>query len=219
MVRDGTSATKKSLEQLIGRLNHAAHLIPLARFFLGRLRAKLLKTTGPAFRVIKFNHSDKRVIHLWKKFLIKANRGININLLTLRRPTNIIITDACLHGMGGYSLSTGRAWQIDLRRLHLRNNNQLEFLASVIVLLQSHLDNEIPALGNVLVLTDNSSGLCWLHRSSFDPDVKPIHAAIAAKLAETCLSNDFTLHPQHIAGSHNLVADALSRQHDYTRTN
>jgi hypothetical protein len=118
--------------------------------------------------------------------------------------------------MGGYSVSSGRGWQINLSHLTIPDNNKLEFLASVVGVLQAFHDNEIPEFGNVLTLTDNSSGLCWLHRNNFDPDQQPIHAEIASKLALTCLAHDFTIHPQHIAGIRNNVADTLSRQHSLT---
>jgi hypothetical protein len=204
---------RKSLEQLIGRLNHASQVIPLSRFFMGRLRSKLRRanhTKSPIF----FNKSDIKILRLWKTFLQKAQTGINLNLLTLRRPTNIILTDACPHGLGGFSVSSGRAWRFDLRQFSIPDNNKLEFLASVVGVLQAHFDSDIPELGNVLVLTDNSSGLCWLHRSNFDSSTHPFHAEVASKLALLCLNNNFTIHPQHIAGVHNSVADALSRTHD-----
>jgi hypothetical protein len=213
ILHDKTTSTSQSLEQLIGRLNHASQVIPLARFFMGRLRAKLRARPFRAPRIY-FNAADRRVLKLWLEFLRKAHRGINLNLLTLRQPTNIVITDACPNGMGGFSVSSGKAWRVDLRHLSIPDNNKLEFMASVVGVLQCFMDGEIPHLGDILVLTDNSSGLCWLHRNNFDPDQKPIHAEIAAKLALTCIQNDFTIHSQHIAGITNNVADALSRKLD-----
>jgi hypothetical protein len=218
IIEKRTIPTRQTLEQLIGRLNHAAHVIPLSRFFLGRLRSKLSKATKCRKYRFSIKNSDIDVLSLWRTFLAKANSGISINLLTLRCPTNIIITDACLDGLGGYSISSGRAWRLDLRSFHLKENNRLEFLASVVGVLQAHADNDIPSWGNVLLLTDNSSGLCWLHRNNFNPDQQPIHFEIASKLALTCLQQNFTIHPQHIAGIHNKVADSLSRNHD-TPTN
>jgi hypothetical protein len=213
IVHNKTTVTRSSLEQLIGRLNHASQIIPLSRFFMGRLRAKI---RSKSFRNtnIYFNAADRKILGLWLQFLKKAHTGINMNLLTLRQPTNIIITDACPDGMGGYSVTSGKAWRVDLRHLSIPDNNKLEFMASVVGVLQSFANDEIPRLGNVLVLTDNSSGLCWLHRNNFDPDQLPVHAEIAAKLAQTCIRNDFTIHSQHIAGVFNNVADTLSRKLD-----
>lgn len=144
-------------------------------------------------------------------FLLRANKGININLLTMRRPTNLLITDACLDGIGGISMTTGRSWRLDLRRFCIKDNKKLEFLAAVVGILQAFYDHEIPHLGNVLCLTDDSSALCWLHRNNFHADLQPIHVEIAKKLALMCIENDFTIHSQHIAGVENQIADCLSR--------
>lgn len=76
----------------------------------------------------------------------------------MRKPTNLLITDACLQGIGGVSMSSGCAWRFDLRPFKIKDNNKLEFLAAVVGVLQAHKDNEIPQLGNILALTDNSAG-------------------------------------------------------------
>jgi hypothetical protein len=115
--------SRKSLEQLIGRLNHVSHLIPSTRFFMGRLRSKLVQSKHKR-RNIAFNKMDADNLHLWKTFLTIARHGINMNLLTLRRPTNIILTDACPNGLGGYSISSGRAWRIDLNDQKILDNNK-----------------------------------------------------------------------------------------------
>jgi hypothetical protein len=139
------------------------------------------------------------VLTLWVEILAEVPTGINLKLLTVSQPTNIIITDACSNGMGGFSISSVKAWRVDLCHLSIPDNNELEFMASVVGVLQCSLDKEIPLLGKVLVLVSNSSGLCWLHRNNFDQDQKPIHAEIASKLALTCIRNDFTIiHSHHI---------------------
>lgn len=207
------TCTKQELDQLIGRLNHAATILPLARFFLGRLRTK----NTIAFHrrtTIHFNKSDLKILRLWVSLLDKAHTGISFNMITLRVPTNILITDACPKGIGGFSVSTGKAWRLDISRFSHVPNNSLEFLASVVGVLFEHHHQHIPSLGNILALTDNSSCACWLWRSNFDQTHHPVNFEISTTLAHTCLEHDFTIHSQHIRGSHNILADILSRRHD-----
>lgn len=209
--------TKMELEQLIGRLTHAAHIIPLARFFLGRIRAKSQK---PKYSrsIVRFNNSDLKLLSVWPQFLARAHGGISLNLLSVRIPTNIVITDACPAGLGGFSVTSGKAWRIPLPENHTTVNNSLEFLASAVGILIEHRNQHIPHLGNVLALTDNSSCVSWLHKSNFDWTNQATNAEISTYLATYCINNAFTIHSQHIKGNDNKLADALSRQNDLTDT-
>jgi hypothetical protein len=64
---------------------------------------------------------------LWKDFLVVAHTGIDLNLLTTQEPNNLLRTDACEHGLGGYALKTGRAWRWEIP-LHLRGRKLINFL-------------------------------------------------------------------------------------------
>lgn len=211
-IMTSTTCTRKELEQLIGRLNHASLIIPMARFFLGSLRHRFAKARHKG-SVINFNKSEIKILNLWIQLLLVANKGINFNLINLRRPTNVIITDACPAGLGGYSVRTGKAWRIDITNTSTTNNNSLEFLASVIGILAEWRDQAIPNHGNILALTDNSSCACWLYKNSFASSTHPTNTEIATTLAHSCISNHYTVHPQHIKGSSNNIADSLSRLH------
>lgn len=206
---------RKTLEQLIGRLNHTSLIIPTARFYLGPLRFRLSKGKHDNSTIF-FNSSDDKLLQLWLHFLHLAHKGINLNLTTLRQPTNIIITDACPAGLGGYSIRSGKAWRYQIPtniNTTTISNNSFEFLASVVGILTEQENNFIPPFGNVLALTDNSSCACWLHRNSFNKIAHPTNTEIATTLAHSCITNSFSIHPQHIPGSSNNIADALSRRH------
>ena len=56
----------------------------------------------------------KEDMTVWIDLLERAHQGVNLNLLTCRRPTNILLADACPLGMGGYSIKSGIAWQVPL---------------------------------------------------------------------------------------------------------
>lgn len=104
--------TKHELGILVGRLSHASTVLPLARFYLGRFYHKLGRFVNDFVR-LQWNSSDKNFLSLWIQFLERAHKGISIvNMITFRRPTNIIISDACLDGIGGFSCKTGKAWRL-----------------------------------------------------------------------------------------------------------
>jgi hypothetical protein len=120
------------LEQLIGRLNHVSAIIPMSRFFLGGLRSRH-RPSAPAHIIIHLaGRIEQLALRLWLDFLARAHTGINLNLLTLRQPTNIMFSDACPSGIGGFSVKSSRAWRYHLRHPNVLHINTLEFLASVV---------------------------------------------------------------------------------------
>ena len=100
------------MESTIGRLNHAGHILPLARYFLPRLRYRLqmCKKWGKQ-QLAKWDIED---LHLWLEMLKHASQeGVSINNVTLTIPTHVGTTDACETGMGGY-MDDGTAWRYRL---------------------------------------------------------------------------------------------------------
>jgi hypothetical protein len=201
-------------DSLVGHLNHVGTIIPLGRFFLGDLR-RYTRPTKYKNRNINLNDKEIAVLLVWRNLLHRASLGINLNLLTHRKPTNITITDACPTGMGGFSVSSGKAWRwyFDDPILHLHNNT-LEFIASVIGIWLEINYRDIPAFGSILALTDNNSCAGWLKKSSFRSDTKPADHAIACKVAHLLIDANIQLNVQHVPGVENIMADTLSRRSD-----
>ena len=96
------SAKAKELESLIGRLGHLGMDIPYVYHFLSRLR--------------EWHHKSKNKRHptnmpiecrldliLMLRFLAKAHDGIDMNIISYRRPTHVYRSDSCPFGLGGYS--------------------------------------------------------------------------------------------------------------------
>jgi hypothetical protein len=98
LIKNG-KCTKEDLLALIGRLNHAAAIIQLARFFLGRLRAKH-KWAKHNKSIVHFNKTDTKDLELWILFLQKAHDGISLNLIAFCRLTNITCSDSWPEGVG-----------------------------------------------------------------------------------------------------------------------
>ena len=215
IANNGTSF--KLLQSLIGRLENATMIIPQSQYFLNRIRG-LLEGKSEHRKHIKLTKSTSADLKLWLKFLKKAREGTNLNLLSIRRPTHILFSDACPGGLGGYSLSSGLAWQFDLSNIDLDtsvSNNLLEFIGAIAqIWFTVAYDPNCPPLSCILAWTDNSSGAGWLHRSNFAEHGEHIHDKAARKLANILMDHSCMVFPQHIQGDHNSVADTLSRRFD-----
>ena len=207
------------LETVLGRLNHAGYIIPLARHFLSRLQHRL-RSRKPKRQQLTLTQPEIEDIALWAEtFLPKAHAGISLNQMTLRQPTRIIWSDSCPFGMGGFHLS-GRAWRFpmpcDSPLLgHDPVNNVLEFLAMVVNTWLLILDLRRDGLKQdcILALGDNTSAIGWLFRSGKLPSTswyaEPVQM-IARKLAQVVMDTSHCLASQHLQGEHNVVANLLS---------
>jgi len=132
LLSKGRRVKLRTLDTMVGRLQHVANIMVQGNHFLGRLRSVVL--LADKFKGTRLSSKEMKDLVLWKDFLVVAHTGIDLNLLTTREPNNILRTDACEHGLGGYSLKTGRAWRWEIP-LHLRGRksiNFLEFLACVV---------------------------------------------------------------------------------------
>ena len=211
MLKDNYRITTKEIESTIGRLNHVGYIMPHGRFFLNRLRRLLYRCQkfGSQFA----NKMEKNDMKLWLKMLTQASQiGVSINLITFVKNDELIYTDACETGLGGYNPRTGRAWRYRLpfwmqRQFHI---NILEFIASLIGIWMEIKFSNTPYL-SILAKTDNSSALGWLVKSNFDPDTHSRHDQVARKMAEILLDSETVLYPKHVRGEQNIIADSLSR--------
>lgn len=215
---ESKQAPLAELHSLIGRLNHAAYLIPLARHFLGRIRNRLHSRQGPG-QHIRFSLEELADLKLWLKFLLYAKNGISMNLLTIRQPSQLGISDSCPYGLGGF-LWSGFAWRLRVPTwlfIHGNSiaNNVLEFLSMVVNIWLIILECEkLGLVGEcIMALGDNTSAVGWLFRSSrLGPDSpyhKPVQL-IARTLAELIIESKQCLCSQHIRGKSNTVPDLLS---------
>jgi hypothetical protein len=208
------TVTHKQLEITIGRLNHAGFIIPLARHFLSRLRTALLAAAHR--HVTHLRHKHKADLRLWLCFLEWAHRGINLNLLSHRLPTRILRSDACIHGIGGYSLTSGLGWRWAVPpHLRLRATlNTLEFLASYVAIFMELKHSNITPFEVILAQTDSTSAAGWLRKSNFDDDAQPLQLDIARTLAAMVMEHDCALVSQWFPGDQNDLSDSLSRDTD-----
>ncbi|KAI2510458.1 hypothetical protein MHU86_3878 [Fragilaria crotonensis] len=210
----GRRAHAKELETTIGRLNHAAYVVPNSRPFLGRLyrASERAQVCGS----VRLSESQVDDLELWEVFLDAAAKGISINRLVFRWPTRIVRVDACPQGMGGYGLQSGIAWRLPLPPDWIGRGslNCLEFLAALVGVWVEHQVGGPWAEDDVLLCQgDSSSATGWIARSSFG-DECPLHLAIARTMARYMIDHELTHYSQWFPGKENSVADVLSRDFD-----
>ena len=112
LLSKGRRVKLRTLETMVGRLQHVANIMVQGNHFLGRLRSAVLR--ADKFKDTRLFSEEMNDLVLWKDFLVVAHTGIDLNLLTTRELNNILGTDACEHGLGGYSFKTGRAWRWEI---------------------------------------------------------------------------------------------------------
>jgi hypothetical protein len=212
--------TKATLESLIGRFNHTSMIVHIGRYFLTRLRHRLHKFSRHHKNAkITLLPWDIKDLQLWVFFINHLSQtGISINNICLTAPSATTYSDACEWGIGGYT-TQGNAWRY-LLPTHLHNRasiNLLEFIAAIITIhLSITTDNHSTVHPHILAFTDNSSAAGWLFHSTFNPIKDKCHDDIARFLARLLFQHNATLHPEHIPGKDNDIADSLSRDFHLT---
>ena len=206
------------LETTIGRLNHAAYIIPLSRHFLNRVRLRL-RVKKHKNQALSLTQDEIDDFELWTVFLSQAHTGISMNQITIRQPTKTCWSDSCPFGIGGFLLS-GRAWRIripDSSPIYGLDiaNNVLEFLGMMVTIWLVLIECEETESEQdcILALGDNTSAIGWLFKSGKlacdSPYYKTVQV-IARKLACLVTSSSHCLASQHIKGDKNTVSDLLS---------
>ncbi|KAI2499964.1 hypothetical protein MHU86_14538 [Fragilaria crotonensis] len=212
----GCRASSKMLESTVGRLNHAAYVIPNARHFLGRLyrASERAKAVGS----VKLSDAQVDDIILWEKFLNDAVTGISLNRVVCRWPTRVVRVDACPQGMGGYCMQSGFAWRLKLEPdlIGRGSLNSLEFLAALVGVMVEHQFGDPWRADDVLLCQgDSSSATGWIAHSSFG-DECPLHLVIARMLASYLMEHEMPHYAQWFPGKENSIADVLSRDFHLT---
>ena len=103
-----TKINTYKLESLIGELNHAAHIVPPARYLLNRLRNLLNR--GKKWGPQRLHSCHRQDLQLWMKILQWVrDKGVLINNIIFTIPTVTLWSDTCKYGIGGYN-DKGMAW-------------------------------------------------------------------------------------------------------------
>ncbi len=206
-------AGHKSLESTLGRLNHVAGIFNPMRHYLGRLYQALYRA-GSNGGWTCLTSEELVDLETMIFFLNSAQAGLSMNNLVLRQPTLIYRSDASEFGIGGYNLTSGIAWRLELPvDCRLRSSlNSLEFIASLISIWIDFFHGVISYEDCILSQTDSTSALGWLCKSNFaDKAEEAVQLSTARKLADIMLNSNSCLYSQWFPGDQNVIADSLSR--------
>jgi hypothetical protein len=202
----------QNLEELIGRLEHVNLIQPPGRHFLGRLRC-----LHASFSLHRhgYRHLSKEVfkdLELWLKLLKRATTGVSLNLLVHRNPTHVYRTDACLHGLGGYS-DRGRAWRFEFPEelLGRASINLLEYIGTLVSPWLDFVEGQMGPEASILSESDNATASAWCHKSNFESIQRPTHLKVSRRYACFLLEAKAQLVNEWLAGVDNKIADSLSR--------
>jgi hypothetical protein len=158
-------------------------------------------------------------LKLWLDFLRQAWVGISMNLLTLRRPSRVGVSESCPYSLGGFTW-TGKALRLKIPRTSplygdCTANNFLEFLGMMLTIwvILDECETDGSSEECILSLGDNISGIGWLFRTrGVKPDSLYYDAVNleARKLAKLMVDSSHCLFSQHLPGTSNVVSDLLS---------
>ena len=147
-----------------------------------------------------------------------------MNLLTYRQPTHGYRSNACEHGLEGFS-DSGRAWRWPItnhirRRAHI---NLLKFLGSIICVCIDTADKAIPPESCILSMGENTSAMRWMRKSNFkndgENDTYTVEKLTAARhLAQILQDASSCLYTQWFPREDNDVSNSLSRDHHLSTT-
>jgi hypothetical protein len=206
----------KRLESIQGRNVHVATIVPGAMHFQSRMYAAIRRAKQRG--VTRLRAEERRDLRLIRQLLEVARRGISLNNIVLRMPDHIGRSDAFEGGIGGYDLTSGRAWRFaiptDLQ--HKRSQNFLEYLACMTQLMCMLVECEWQPGDCFLSVGDNMSALGWIQKSRFQPELKTeqaTHLALARYMTHLLAELNVIQFGQWLPGVDNGVADALSREH------
>lgn len=98
----------KSLEAMIGQLDHVAHFIPLSCHFLNASSLWFVNQKH-ARQTFWFSQEEEDDLALWQVLFKPACQGLLMNLLTIWKPTRMAWLNSCPFRVGGHLLRSGFA--------------------------------------------------------------------------------------------------------------
>jgi hypothetical protein len=119
----------KRLETMQGRNIHVASIIPGAMHFQSRMYQAIVR--AKAHKSTRLRAEERWDMIMLRHLIAVARRGISLNNAVTRLPDHLGRLDAFEGGIGGYDLTSGRAWRfaIPFELQHKKSQNFLEYLA------------------------------------------------------------------------------------------
>jgi hypothetical protein len=218
---NGLSISLSELESIQGRNVNFASIVRGAMHFMSRMylaikRARKHKRT-------RLRAEERRDLRLIRKLLSVAKKGVSLNNIVCRSPDHIGRSDAFEGGIGGYDLTSGRAWRFAVppEDRHKKSQNFLEYLACMTQLVCMLVDCPWMEGDCFFSLGDNTSAIGWIRKSKFKPEEmaeQATHLSLARHVTWLLTELNVIQFGQWLPGMDNGVADALSRRHDMSDT-
>ena len=196
------SVNHNDLKSLIGKLENVIIITKIQGHFMNNLYALEMKSSKSKHN-IKVTRNARKYAELHIQFLEKARLGINMNLLTFRKPTYTTIGDACEHVLGAFNVETGTAWTYEIP-IALRGRariNLLEFITQVVSIWFDFSEGRIKKRDCLLAMGNNTAPMGWLRRSNFREENESnlewfAKQEVARKLARVVLIAEACLYSQ-----------------------
>ena len=186
------------LKSLIGKLSHAAHVIPLEQYFLNQILHLIKRGGGGTQRLQLLHRLD---LQMWMKFLERVTtKGVPIKNIVFVKPSVTLWSDVCEYSIGGCSKNfLAWRWRIPETWHGKITLNLLDFIASAVTIYMTIL--KMVQWSHILSFTDSSSALGWIDKASFDWVNAESHDEVARWLGWTLVSNETYLYSKHIKGT------------------
>ena len=202
--------TKRGLQSLLGKLIYVHKCVKPARIFINRMLALL--RTNPHKNRINLNQDFFQDLNWFLTFLPRFNGVTCIHKMVIPEDHRLHV-DASLTGLGGvwanrvYASPIIQLIQFDLKIVHLEMLNILVALR-VWTIFWRH--------STVWIFCDNKA-VVQVAESGKTKD--PYLAACIRNIWLLIATYDIDLIVEHIQGSHNIIADCLSRLYSDKTTN
>ena len=201
-----THVTRKDVETMVGKLGFIATCVRPGRLFVSRLLEFMRGM--PQVGKFKVTEEFRKDLLWWKEFLPQYNGISMMALENWSLPDEIVATDACLKGCGGWYCEQGEFFHTEFPDYILRKDlsiNALELLTIVVAAkiwgrhwkgkrIVVHCDNEV----SVSVMDTGRSHSAFLQ-------------SCLRELEFAAVRWEFEIRGNHIPGIENRIPDALSR--------
>lgn len=199
-----SKCSRRELQSLLGKLQFVAACVRPGRVFTMRLLT-LLRAT-PKSGSIDIPQDTKADLMWWRDFLVCYNGVSMMPQSVWSQPDEILATDACLDGCGGWFEGAffHASFPQSLKQLKL-HINALELLTIMVAL---KLWAKFLHGKQITVLCDNIASVIVLNKGGTRD---AFQGSCLREIAYLAATSDFTIRGRHIPGQDNRIPDLLSR--------
>ena len=202
--------TKRELLSLLGHLNFACRVIPAGRSFISRLLVAATTVTKLFFHV-QLDTNCKADIRMWQ-YLLSHWNGVSFfldNHITKAHDMCLFTDAAASKGFGGFYQNQwfNGVWPTDLR-LETNPDISIAFQELYPAVVAAIIWGQYWACKRILFYSDNQATVHIINKGR---SKSPAIMKLMRRLVITAGLHNFSFIAEHVPGSKNSIADALSR--------